>query len=263
MRYLEGAFGVKCFDFNAVASRRQSAFSDRDETAEFIRQQAEERQIDKSDSRVRAEAEAYSIVANWDAIAEDGAEPRTEPIAWDAAVLSQGGFLNRIARYGPRPIGRYIVVPPDALYGFLLRAGAAPRSALSFRELMVSPLFDTSAHFVDWDRYRRFFSGLINEAERIYREHLESFQSEIDASLKPEFFDDVEPLDRPYFASSLQMQLAARLQQRQAKEADLVAQLSESERKREKAEEQLRNVEVALARKARKKEARQSRRKKR
>ena len=126
---------------------------------------------------------------------------------------------------------------------------------------MVSDIFDTSVHFVDWNRYRKFFSGLINEAERIYREHQEVFQSEIDAKLKPEFFDEVEPLDRPYLASSLQRQLEQKLQQRAQKETELAAQLAESERSRMKIEKQLRNVEAALARKARKKESRRKRRK--
>lgn len=263
IEYLDSEFGIGCFDFGRLTSRRQSAFVDRDETEDFIRQEAEEHLIDKGDSRVRAEAEAYAIVANWDAMSEDGSSPEAGPAISDIAVLSRGGFLNRIARFGPRPIGRYIVVPPDALYGFLLRSGSVPQSALSFRELMVSPLFDTSAHFIDRERYRKFFSHLINDAERIYREHLETFQAQIDSALKPEFFDDVEPLDRPYFVFSLQSQLESKIGEKEAKERELAGELGESERQRKRAEKQLRSVEATLARKARKKESRRKGRKKR
>jgi hypothetical protein len=262
-QYLESEFGITLFEFATLATRRQAAFADRAETEDFIREQAEEHLIDKGDSRVRAEAEAYTIVSNWDAMNGDGSASGAGLEAWDMAVLSQGGFLNRIARFGPRPTGRYIVVPPDALYGFLLRSGAVPRGGLSFRELVVSPLFDTSAHFIDKEKYRRFFSHLINDAERIYREHLETFRAKIDSSLKPEFFDDVDPLDRPYFLSSLQTRLESTIAEMETKEKALAARLAYTERKLGTQEKLVRNIEAARARKARKKQARSKKGKKR
>jgi hypothetical protein len=263
IEYLERQFGISLFPFGTLASKRQTVFLDRDQTEDFIRQQAEEHLIDKGDSRVRAEAEAYAIVSNWDAMNGKASALGTGDEAWDAAVLSQGGFLNRIARFGPRPIGRHIVVSPDALYGFLLRSGAVPQGGLSFRELVVSPLFDTSVHFVDKERYRKFFSHLINDADRIYREHLETFQAKVDSSLKPEFFDDVDPLDRPYFLSSLQTRLESTVVEMGAREKELAAGLAEAERKLKKQEKLLRSVAAVKARKARKKEAQKPKRKKR
>jgi len=263
IKHLESHFGISLFHFGTLASKRQAVFLDRDETAHFIRQQAEERLIDKGESRVKAEAEAYTIVRNWDAMNGEHLASGAGHEAWDVAVLSQGGFLNRIARFGPKPIERYIVVPPDALYGFLLRSGAVPQGGLAFRELLVSPLFDTSAHFVDKERYGKFFSHLINDADRIYREHLETFQAKVDSSLKPEFFDDVDPLDRPLFLSSLQARLESTMAQVEATKGELAASLAEAERKLKKQEKALRGVEAAKARKARKKQAKGGKRRKR
>jgi hypothetical protein len=270
--HLAEAYGVECLDFDRIASRRQTAFVERGDTEDYIRQEAEERSLDKADTRVRAEAEAYAIVANWEAPAEGeligvGNTGIQGQRLWDIGVLSQGGFFNRIARHGPHPLGRQIVVPPDALYGFLIQTGAAPQRELSFREMMVSHLFDTSSHFLDRERYRKFFWSLINDAERIYREHLASFQEEIDASLRPEFFDDVEPLDRPYFVDSFQTQLKEKLKAAQATAATAQQQLKtsqerlrESESSKEKLAKQLHDVEIAVTRKARKKAERQERR---
>ncbi len=127
---------------------------------------------------------------------------------------------------------------------------------------MISPLFNTSAHFVDKDLYRKFFAHRINEAERIFRESLETLQSQIDANLKPEFFDDLEPLDRPYFGSSLQAQLAAKSAESEAAKEKVSSQLAEVQRELKKSEKKRRNVEAALARKARKKASRQGKKRK-
>jgi hypothetical protein len=261
-KYLESEFGIRYLGFEAIASVRPEALVDRDETADFIRQQAEEHLVDKGDTRIAVEAEAYTMVANWELLDRRPSVPGAGDAVWDVAVLSQGGYLNRIARFGPRPVGRYIVVTPDALYGFLLTSGAIPKEALAFRELMVSPLFDTSAHFVDKEKYREFFSHVINDAERIYRDHLESFQAQVDSSLKPEFFDDIDPLDRPYFLSSLQTQLESKMAEREVEVRDMAARLQEAERKAKRQEEQLRTLQATRARKLSKKQARQRKKKK-
>jgi hypothetical protein len=128
---------------------------------------------------------------------------------------------------------------------------------------MVSPFFDMSCHFVAKDKYRTFFGNLINDAERIYREHLDTFQGQLDSALTPEFFDDVEPLDRPYTLASLQYQLQSKVAQGEATREKLAAELEESKRIQKKQEKQLRNVQAALARRSRKKAAGSKRRKRR
>ena len=135
-----------------------------------------------------------------------------------------------------------------------------PQTTLSFRELIVSHPFDASSHFVDRERYRKFFSGLINDAGRIYREHLATFQEELDENLQPAFFEDIEPLDRPYFIESMQAQLEARLQVTKAeREAALLdaktsrERLKESEASRARTEKKLKDTEIAIARKGKKK----------
>src|SRR5207245_1007365 len=121
-----------------------------------------------------------------------------------------------------------------------LRSGGPPVSGTTFRELMVSPLFDSSDHFIDKGKYRKFFSGLINDAERIFRENLTSFKDRVDADLKPEFFDDVEPLDRPYFLMNLTAQVASSHESALVK--DLTSRLGEAERTLRKKDEHLREI---------------------
>ncbi|MBI2887079.1 MAG: hypothetical protein HYY02_07710 [Chloroflexi bacterium] len=103
--YLEKHFGIELIDSQEIASKRSDAFVDRDDTEEFIREQAEDSQVDKSDTRISAEAEAYVIVANWEVL-RPGEEDSAAAVSWDIGLLSQGGFLNRIAHLGPRPINK-------------------------------------------------------------------------------------------------------------------------------------------------------------
>ena len=108
---------MECLEFDKIAANEQTAFVNRDETEAFIRKEAEERRVDKGDTRIKAEAEAYAIVANWGegpahSTGTTGIEGQR---TWKIGVLSQGGYLNRIARQGPHTIDRHIVVPPDAL----------------------------------------------------------------------------------------------------------------------------------------------------
>lgn len=251
MAYLNRRFGIGCVKFQDVASERPDAFPDRETVEEYIRQEAEAHQIDKGESRIKAEAEAYVVVANWDALIPPTGVGKDDYGPSSIAVLSQGGYLNRIARSGPKPLNRYIVVPPDALYGLLLRSGAVPRSPSSFRDLMMSPLFAMSYHFLPMEKYRAFFSHLINDAERIYGEHLEAFQAQIDSALKPEFFEDVQPLDRPYVTASLQHRLEAA--EREGKERELAERLAAEKSKSEKKDKRIRTLEAIVGRRARKK----------
>jgi hypothetical protein len=255
-------FDVTPFNFQALADLRQEAFVDRDETEVYIRDLALEHLIDKTEGRIRAEAEAYAIVANWevqfDTVDQEGAK--------DVAVLSQGGFLNRVAFQGPHALRRYIVIPPDALYGFLLNSGGTREPSLAFRELVVSPMFDTTSHFVDKAKYQQFFSHLINDAERIYHEQLPRFREQIDSTLRPEFMDDIDPLERPSVLFSLQAQLEERLTESLDRERlvseQLKADLGEAQKIAKKQAKELSNLEGALARKKRKQQARVSRAKK-
>lgn len=176
VEYLKGHFGISRLEFDTLTRHDQNAFVDRDETVEFIQREAEARDIDKSESRARAEAEAYHLVKGWNVVVDASSDSKDSALPTDLAVLSQGGYLNRVARAGPHAVGKYIVVPPEALYGFLIRTGFKTTQTMSFRELMMSSVFDTTLHFIDKRKYQAFFANLINEAERVYRENLEAFQ---------------------------------------------------------------------------------------
>jgi tryptophan 2,3-dioxygenase len=116
---------------------------------------------------------------------------------------------------------------------------------------MISPLFAMSYHFLPMEKYRAFFSHLINDAERIYREHLEAFQAQIDSALKPEFFEDVEPLDRPYATASLQHRLE--VAERAGRARELAEELAEVKQQSKKKDKHIRTLEAIVGRRSRKK----------
>ena len=129
------AFRPQCFHSTRRSGRRaltprpKEQFAslqvarEREETVDYIRQEAESRLLEKNESRMAAEAEAYVAIMNWDLLRpSDFADSD-----WDLSILSQGAFLNRIAAEGPHKLRRRIVVTLDALYGFLVTAGSSLR----------------------------------------------------------------------------------------------------------------------------------------
>jgi hypothetical protein len=253
--FLEREYGIKTFDFAALTIQTEQASDEQKSVAAFLRDEAEETLRDRSDSRMNAESEAYTIAALRWSEASKIMYGSANNVPTDARILSKGLFLNRVARAGPHPINRNVVVSPEVLYGFLLRFGRSPVANVSFRELMVSPLFDSSSHFVDKDRYGLFFRELIQGSEKVLREHLDAFKDKIDSGLTTEALDGVEPLRKPVVVAGLQARLEERLSTAEAAVTEARSRATEldTELKRAlKAKERLeQNVQLSADRKKR------------
>jgi len=219
-RRLLNEYRIDLMGFNDLAARNQEAFVVREEVEHFIAQKAQEREIPRSEHRMKAEAEVYTYLYFWQELAPDPAL-RSD---WKSSFLSQGGFLNWIAQEGPYPLGRAVVVSSDALYELLVRLGETPTRFASFADVLHSSYLYSADYFVDRVRYGRFFGSLINEAERVYGEGLDAYRQHIDDSLTADFITQVEPLERPLLVDRLQTGLKAGLAELNRKYRDVVSE---------------------------------------
>ncbi len=260
-RYLESTYGIRAVDFATLSEKAKATAADLEKVTDFIREAAEDAQLDRSEPRMNAEAEASLIAGpHWETVrsilyGNDG--PRS------VTILSRGTFLNRVAKDGPLAVGRNVIVAPDVLYGFLLRVGRPPKSGTSFRELLVSPLFDSSSHFIDKAKYGQFFAELIQGSERVLQEHLSTFQQQVDRELTRDSMDSISPLRRPLVVAGLQKRLELETEEnsRRATEAEARNRVLEEElatvRRKLKRQEKLEGfIALSKARKARKAAAR-------
>jgi len=256
-QYLESTYAIRSFDFGALRERAKETETELEDVTTFIRESAEAAQLDRSEPRMRAEAEASLIAgARWE-------ETRLQLFGKDGpstvAILSRGTFLNRVAKEGPHPVGKNVVIAPDVLYGFMLRFGRPPQSGVAFRELLVSPLFDSSSHFIDKDKYGQFFAELIQGSERVLQDHLSTFKDRVDRELTAESLDALPPLRRPLAIAGLQTRLEVETEAagRRAAEAEthnveLQSELARVQRKLKRQEKEELSAVLIKNRKARK-----------
>lgn len=250
--FLAQRAGIETVDVEALQERRPEFASDQAATEAFIREQAEERLVEKADSRMAVEAELFEVL-------RARLDEKADPGRLSVGLLSSGAFLNKVAQTAPNAIHRNVVVAPDALYAFLVKTGKRPAKGSSFRELMLSTVFDTSNHFVDRQAYADYFAPIIREAESTYQQHLQTFHDEVDNQLTDATVDELDPLDRPLFMASLQARLEfavrekeSRAVQAEAQNRELTARLSAAERELRRLNKQERNIASAKARKERK-----------
>ncbi|MBK9304707.1 MAG: SIR2 family protein [bacterium] len=154
----------------------------------------------KSVTRIRTEAEAYSFIHEWPRISESlGLIP-------DIAVLSSGGYLNRIAKEGPHNLGRNVTTTPYALNAVIstyLNSGAVH----DFGAIMRSEFFNAASDFIEEAELERYFSAVISAADRAYEEDLRPRLIKLEADLFPEVLpetlSDIPPISRPEYTRGL------------------------------------------------------------
>jgi|SRR3990170_611093 len=221
------------------------------EAGAFVKEQAALREMEKSEARAGTEAEAFAIISNWDLMRP----PNVSETGWRASLLSQGGFLNRIARDGPRPLQYNVVMRADVVYEFLVRLGRREESFTSFKDVMLSSYFNTSAHFIDTEKYRRFFGTLIAEAEQIYKRDYLDFQKYLNSNFTTDYLDEFDAMDKPLVVKAFEDQLRQKLEglthelavERKAK-GDVEKEL---ERYKEEERKRLKHIEKSKKRMAR------------
>ena len=141
---LRDVYHTTLLDFGKLGDANQEAYAVREETEEFIKQTAAKNEILKSPQRIKAEAETYAYLYHWQELCPSGSEKKD----WKASFLSQGGFINRIAFNGPYPLGKGVVVSPDALYELLASFGSNPVKYASFADVLHSTYLYSADYFI-------------------------------------------------------------------------------------------------------------------
>jgi hypothetical protein len=168
-----------------------------EQTMEFVRSGAG---FDKTSRRMKSEAEAYSIMYCWPDVAAALSLPAT------VLLLSAGGYLNKIARQGPRPIDHNVVITPFALAGFL-STYVNSNAIHDFSTMIRAEFFGSSAEFLDEALLEKSFDDVIVSAERVYVEKLRPLVEQLEQGLLPDDFPEdlsgIPRLKRPEIVQSL------------------------------------------------------------
>ena len=243
--FLHTTYGVQLFDFNTLLKQNIDSAYVKDSLLAFVLQKADEAGIDKTNLRARCEAEAYTIIKHWNHLKP--AELSEEE--WQCSFLSQGGFLNKIAKDSEFQLGKNIVVRIDALYEFLLRFGGGQKTRVAFKDILLSTYFRAADYFIDKSKYRQFFSTLINEAERTYEEGLDEFKKYVDNNLTTSSMDEFSDLEKPMMLAALQSELKDKLRSKDKKIGDLKKQIVEKDSSLQSAQSDLKRYKEKEERK--------------
>jgi hypothetical protein len=182
----------------------------------------------KSEARIKAEADAYAICFGWHYTLEHGADPAL----WKCSILSRGTSLNRVARFGPHPLDRPVVLRPDLLQEFI-RDFVGGEQRISVSDVMLASYVRSVEYFIDKAKYAEFFKPLIKQAEAIYRDNLDRFQSLIDSSIEPSDLEQYEELERPFVVNSLQQDVVVAVDTAMSRLASEVEGLKHEKQKSE------------------------------
>ena len=182
----------------------------------------------KSEARIKAEADAYAICFGWHYTAEHG----SDLALWKCSILSRGTSLNRVSRFGPHPLDRPVVLRPDLLQEFISDfVGGEQRVSVS--DVMLASYVRSVEYFIDKAKYAEFFKPLIKQAEAIYRDNLDRFQSLIEGSIEPSGLEQYEELERPFVVNSLQQDVVVAVDTAMSRLASEVASLKHDKQKSE------------------------------
>jgi len=200
---LHDSWGIGFLSSRICAAASDAFYAVRDETDVYISSHARDA---KTDSRVHTESEAYAVIHEWAAI---GAEMG---LVGEAYLLSSGGYLNRVAAEGPRPLDRSVVITPYALAAFL-ETYSNPDAVHDFAAVVRAEYFNCASDFLEDQELERYFGAVITSADRLYeselRPRLEAMGRELVPFDIPDDLSDVNAVDRPEVVRSLATYLAS------------------------------------------------------
>ncbi|MBU1700461.1 MAG: SIR2 family protein [Candidatus Eisenbacteria bacterium] len=225
VKILKEVYEVNIIETREIENTSREYLKVRELTKEFI---GLDNISGKTMMRMESEAEAYAIVHEWERIYFHlGCKS-------NVAILSSGGYLNRIAAKSPCAINRNIITTPYAL-GAFLSTYMNPSAILDFGAIIRSEYFNSASDFIEDVELERYFSGIIAAADRAYedelRPRLEKLEIEIFPDGLPESLSEIDPVQRPEAVRSLSKVLSAYL------DTDQINQLKKEKRR---AEEQAR-----------------------
>jgi len=161
--------------------------------------------VGKKEGRIHTEAEAYALLHEWPRLSSARDYPQ------DAMFLSSGGYLNKVAKEGPYPLGRNVTTTPYAL-GAFISAYLNPAAVHDFGTIIRAEFFNAASDFIEESQLEQYFSGVITEADRAYEEvlrpRLEKLGDELIPEGLPETLSDVSAVQRPEIVRSLATAIA-------------------------------------------------------
>ena len=197
-------FAIGQVSLNDLASNHQELWAVQTDVEGYISALQVGNDTPKSDARIKAEADAYTICLGWNYKAEQEADLAL----WKCSILSRGTSLNRVARFGPHPLDRAVVLRPDLLQEFISDFVDGDQT-VSVSGVMLSTYVRSVDYFIDKEKYAAFFKPLIKQAEAIYRDNIDRFQSLIDSSIDPADLEQYDELEKPFVVNSLQQDVVA------------------------------------------------------
>jgi hypothetical protein len=221
--------GIELLSINHIADAHHDVWTVREEVEEYITGQQIYNETPKSEQRIKGEAYAYAVCYGWKYVKPEGIASEL----WRCSVVSQGGSLNRVARFGPHPFDRPIVLRPDSLEEFV-SSFVGSEQKVSVSEAMLANYVHSIDHFIDREKYADFFRPLIRDSEKIYKENIDLFQNLVEGEIFEDELSEYEELDRPFVVNALQKKvLASTRAENDALSADLERLKKENERNAE------------------------------
>lgn len=236
VEYLMKKYSIQQVEIDSFGKHSDLLKYEKEIVFDFIKHKAgETNKVDKSLLRMKSEAEVYVMIRNWKL--RDGVKDG------ECSFLSQGGFINKIARESELSLDRNIVIRPDALYEFLVRMSSKIEKQMSFKEVLISTYFRATEYFIDKTKYQDFFSTLINRAEQAYKKGLSDFNKYINNNLHTSSIEEYFALDKPLFVYSLEEGLKEQLIAKEKEVSDLKEVIDVKNFELEKTKTQLDNFQ--------------------
>ncbi|MGB6690541.1 MAG: SIR2 family protein [Terracidiphilus sp.] len=221
-------FNIEQVTLNDLASIHQELWVVQTDIEGYISALQVGNDAPKSEARIKAEADAYAICFGWNY----AAEPGVDLALWKCSILSRGTSLNRVARFGPHPLDRPVVLRPDLLQEFISDFLGGEQT-VSVSDVMLASYVRSIDYFIDKVKYSEFFKPLIKQAEAIYRDNLDRFQSLIDSSIDAAGLEQYEELEKPLVVNSLQQDVVAAVDTEMSRLASEVESLKHEKQKSE------------------------------
>jgi hypothetical protein len=236
------SLGIEIYSLNEIAAVNPDVWVIQSETEKFIADSQVGLENPKSSPRIRGESYAYAICHDWEYVKPENSSSDF----WQCSLLSQGMSLNKVAKSGPYPIQRPLVIRPDALQE-AIKAFMPAEQTVTVSESMLATYVFSAEHFIDKQKYAEFFRPLINDAESVYKENLVRLEAIIENDSYVDLLDGYEELDKPLVVDSLRRIATIEGERRLAesrKAFDEAQALSERERRNLQMEVE-RNAELA------------------
>lgn len=224
-RFLEEHFGVITKAASELISFDDEVLGFRDNVRTELRRLSLFSPHEKSDARINHEAMVYTLVALWK-------KKKLDSIEYEGCrFVSLGTALDRLAhKKGVMGVPFSPIVSIEGLVE-IVRLINPSGIKMDFSEWLDQSYFPSLAasSLISDKAARKYFSPIIDNAEREYMEHLDEFRLYLDDCLSKKELSEIDPLDRPELVESMFIRLESVMD----KKNDDINQLSEKLKKAE------------------------------